>query len=547
MFRQVWPCLRSVVLASSVATGAFGPGFAQTQAATAVLQPAEISFSDALAEALASDRGLYEGVQEFYEARYFLPVWTSSETLRSELKAAIENVTVHGLSPDLYPIDVAQSLLDNSTETTDLAAAELLFAKIFVELGHNLNSGLLSPRKLYNANYYRTEQIPAEMLLRRAASASSLTSYLDELAPRTPEYMALQVEKQRLEAIIAAGDFGAEIPTNRLMRPGFTGDRTILVRNRLKALGYGEQGEDRVYDEDLVATVKLFQEDQRLKPDGVLGPATIGALNASASDRLEQVVINLERLRWINRDLGARHIRVNIADFTMAVVDNDIATFRSKVVVGRSIWDQQTPEFTDQMTHMVINPYWHVPKSIARKEYLPMLKEDPLALAKRGLMLLNGRGQVLNTEGADFSGYSETNFPFDIKQPPGGRNALGRVKFMFPNKHNIYLHDTPAKRLFGRETRAYSHGCVRVEKPFELAYHLLALQSDDPEGAFQSHLRTGRERRVNLETPIPIYLTYNTAFLSSDGEIVYRNDVYGRDKAVLKALKSEGVLTPLDG
>lgn len=521
------------------------PALAQseTQADTAVIELAPLP--DAIRLALTSAASVEDDVLGFYEARGFLPVLVNNTSLQDSLFAAVESSGAHGLPASSYGVSDIRYLAWVAGDEVDKAQVELRLARLLIDFARDLNTGVLEPHKVYNGNFIRPKKLEAATILHRAASAPSLLSYLDSLVPQTDEYAALQFEKQRLEAIIANGDYGASIPANRLMRPGYNGERTILVRNRLRALGYGAIGESPIYDAELVALVEQFQTDQRLKPDGVLGPATIGALNASATDRLEQVVINMERQRWINQEMGARHIRVNLADYTMMVVDNGVPTFRSKVVVGKTRYDLQTPEFVDQMTHMVINPYWHVPKSIARKEYLPMLQQDPMALARRGLLLLNQNGQVLNTEGADFSGYSQSNFPFYIKQPPGGGNALGRVKFMFPNKHNIYLHDTPAKRLFGRERRAYSHGCVRVEKPFDLAYHLLSRQTDAPEATFQAYLKKGRERQVNLEVPIPIYLTYNTAFVGDDGEIVYRTDVYGRDKAMLKALKEVGVLTDL--
>jgi len=272
------------------------------------------------------------------------------------------------------------------------------------------------------------------------------------------------------------------------MRPGYKGARVVMVRERLSVLGYGFLGTSDIYDELLVEVVRSFQEDNKLTADAVMGPATVGAMNKSSSDRMAQVLVNLERQRWMNHNRSGRHIEVNLADFTMSVIDDERVTFTSKVVVGKTGRDFRTPEFSKDMSHLIVNPFWHVPKSIATREYLPMLKQDPMALTNRGLWLMNRRGQVLNTAGADFSGYSASNFPFFIKQPPGGRNALGRVKFMFPNKNKK------------------------------------------------------KERQVDLEIPVPVHLLYNTAFMAQDGTIAYREDIYKRDRGVFDALLDAGVV-----
>jgi murein L,D-transpeptidase YcbB/YkuD len=220
--------------------------------------------------------------------------------------------------------------------------------------------------------------------------------------------------------------------------------------------------------------------------------------------------------------------------------DNGKASFTSRVVVGVTRKDQ-TPEFYDEMTHMVINPTWHVPASIAGKEYLPILREDPGFLRRQNMKMFNEDGAQVNPASLDFTAYSEKNFPYNIKQQPDPGNALGRVKFMFPNRFNIYLHDTPAKSLFSKDLRTFSHGCIRVQKPFEFAYKLLQRQTSDPQGFFKRYLDTGKETYVNLKQSIPVYVTYSTAFVDEDGEVSYRADVYGRDRTVFNALTKAGV------
>jgi murein L,D-transpeptidase YcbB/YkuD len=209
-------------------------------------------------------------------------------------------------------------------------------------------------------------------------------------------------------------------------------------------------------------------------------------------------------------------------------------------VIGKNVPDQRTPEFSDEMDHMVVNPTWNVPRSITTKEYLPMMKRNPNAASH--LKILDSRGRVVPRGSIDFAAYTERNFPYSMKQPPSDGNALGLVKFMFPNKYNIYLHDTPSKSLFQRDVRAFSHGCVRLGDPFDFAYALLSAQTDDPVGQFQRVLKTRTETVVKLDNPVPVHLVYFTAYPTSKGRMSYRRDVYGRDAAIFTALEKAGVV-----
>ena len=237
--------------------------------------------------------------------------------------------------------------------------------------------------------------------------------------------------------------------------------------------------------------------------------------------------------------LGKRHVWANITEFHARIVDDGKITFQTRSVVGKNTSDRRTPEFSDVMEHMVINPTWNVPRSIATKEYLPLLQENPYAVGN--LRLVDARGRTVSRDGIDFSQFNEVNFPFDMKEPPNRGNALGLVKFMFPNRYNIYLHDTPAKRLFGRETRAFSHGCVRLNDPFDFAYALLKKQTRSPEAFFQERLSTGRETVVELEKHVPVHIVYRTAFTQAKGNVQFRRDVYGRDAKIWRALENAGV------
>ena len=316
----------------------------------------------------------------------------------------------------------------------------------------------------------------------------------------------------------------------------------MALRDRLTAMGYMERSLSPTYDEALTAGVRAFQRAHGLAEDGDAGPATLREVNIPVSQRIESVLVAMERERWFNQDRGDRHIWVNLTDFSAKIIDHGEVTFQTRSVIGAVDPDRVTPEFSDVMEHMVINPSWHVPRSIATKEYLPQLQRNPAAAGH--LVLTDSRGRVVNRGAVDFNQFTARTFPFAMRQPPSSSNALGLVKFMFPNRYNIYLHDTPAKSLFGREVRAFSHGCIRLNDPFDFAYALLAAQTDDPVGVFQSHLRSGRETTVPLENPVPVHLIYRTAFTNEDGQVEFRRDVYGRDQRIWNALAREGVVVP---
>ncbi len=518
------------------------PAFAQStiveEVAFALSPQAEV-----LQSALAKSSVRSENLQQFYAERFYAPVWVGHDERRAALLKALRGSDAHGLPLEAYGVDDLELMASARADEPELRAqVELAFATAFLKYARHITSGVLVPEEVNWEIQHKPTVFEPSQLLDGLLTADNAASYFDALLPKSKSYQALMVEREMLKYKINKEHEVALIPKGRMMRPGYKGARIVMVRDRLSILGYGFLGTSDVYDELLVEVVRTFQEDNKLTPDSVLGPATVGAMNKSSSDRMAQVLVNLERHRWMNHDRSGRHIEVNLADFSMAVIDDERVTFTSKVVVGKTGRDFRTPEFSKDMTHLIVNPFWHVPKSIATREYLPMLKQDPMALTNRGLWLMNRRGQVLNTAGADFSGYSASNFPFMIKQPPGGRNALGRVKFMFPNKNNIYLHDTPAKKLFGRDRRAYSHGCVRVHKPFELAYHLLGPQEIDPKGTFKRLLGLKKERQVNLNVPVPVHILYNTAFMAEDGTIAYREDIYKRDRGVFDALLDAGVV-----
>jgi murein L,D-transpeptidase YcbB/YkuD len=266
---------------------------------------------------------------------------------------------------------------------------------------------------------------------------------------------------------------------------------------------------------------------------------TLAALNVAPQERLKSIIVALERERWLDIDRSVRHIWVNQPDFTAKIVDHGKTVFQTRVVIGKNVPDQRSPEFSDEMEFMVINPSWSVPRSITVKEYLPLLQQNANAVGH--LQVLDRSGRVVPRGAVNFAAYSAASFPFALRQPPSDGNALGKVKFMFPNPHNIYLHDTPSKSLFAHAVRAYSHGCIRVADPFDLAHALLSVQSDEAEADFDRYLKSDRETAVKFDKSVPVHLVYFTAYPTVKGRIAYRDDIYGRDAALYRALEEAGL------
>ncbi len=522
-FLTIWALMSALVI------GALSPAQAEITA-----------FKQAVAEAAAKDNEL----AAFYRARDFAPMWTAkggrdAQRRRAFLTAITKSAAAHGLPAGRYDPEVIKSGLRSVSTQRELGHLEVEMSRLFVRFAQDLSSGIVTPSKVDPSIVREVRRYSAETIL-SGFEKSSPAGFIRKLAPTSPEYLRLMKEKIRFEKLLGKGGWGATVSASKL-EPGQSGDAVVALRNRLIAMGYLKRSASSSYDAAMQKAVQQFQLDHGLNPDGVAGKGTIAQINVPAQARLQSILVAMERERWFNGvERGKRHIWVNITDFRATIVDNGKVTFQTRSVVGKNTGDRRTPEFSDIMEHMVINPTWNVPRSIATKEYLPMLKKNPNAVGH--LRLIDASGRTVSREGMDFTQYTTRNFPFDIKQPPSRRNALGLVKFMFPNRHNIYLHDTPAKNLFSREVRAFSHGCVRLADPFDFAYALLAKQVDDPEAYFKERLDTGRETVVPLETQVPVHLAYRTAITQPKGRINFRADVYGRDAKIFNALVKAGVV-----
>lgn len=486
-------------------------------------------------------------VRGFYAARGFAPIWTDERGPLPRARGLLDAVltsTEDGLEPSDYISPRVQALFE-TRDPVQLAQLEASLTWAYVRLASDLASGRTVPNEVDPELFVHPHDINPAVVLAQASAVEDVNRLLERHAPQTEAYRKLKAALVQYRAIQRLGGW-TKMSAGQILRPGYRGARVAELKKVLAERGEPVSTETDVYDAELIQAVKGFQRRHGLSPDGAFGPRTRAALNMSVEDRINQLVINMERRRWMPDDLGDRYAFVNLADFRLNVVFHGETVYDTRVVVGTDV--DRTPVFSDRMTYLVINPYWNIPPSIAREEMLPQLREDPYSLAAKGIRVFSSwsaDAQEIDPGLVDWFAISDTHFPFKLRQDPGGRNALGRVKFMFPNKFNIYLHDTPSKSLFRRTVRTFSHGCIRVEEPFRLAKLLL---EDDPRWTsdrFDEALASYQRRIVTLPNALNVHLTYLTAWVDDDGHVQFRGDVYGRDRRLTVALDASRASTPM--
>ncbi len=530
--------------ASSVAPAAEQTAAAIASAAAPLSAEAEAFRRSLDAETASLAAPTQRAIEGFYATRGYTSFWTEEGSGRAAaLVAAIADSPAQGLPARGYDLPGIEAALV-SGRSSDRAGAEIAASLAYLAFAGDLAGGVVRPRDIDPDIDIRPRR-PSPAALLALLETAPVPQVLQGLEPAGPEYRALIAEKSRLEALIGSDAWGAVVPEGPTLHAGESGPRVADLRARLGRMGYAAPagpGGDAAFDGNLEAALEAFQRDNGLIADGAAGARTLAAINAGPEKRLSQVVVNLERLRWQDGDPGERYFRVNIPDFTVVLRDQGATVWQSRVVVGED--KTRTAEFTDEMTYMVVNPTWHIPDSIAVRSFLPKLKRDPTVLQRQNIRLLTRGGTEINPALVDFTQYTPENFPFRIKQRPDTDNALGKVKFIFPNEHSIYMHDTPHRELFARDGRAFSNGCIRLEKPVELAEVLLSGQVSDPAATFEGWLAAKTERQVNLDRPIPVHIEYRTVFVDDAGVVRYRGDIYGRDAAVFRALQAAGVVLP---
>ena len=537
-----------------------------------------------------------DALRSLYEQTAYAPLWTGPDGLSEDGRAVLDvlrSAADHGLEPHDYFIDEIVGLLSFDIAGADTgdspqprpnawSQADLLLSAAVMRYGTDLHVGRLDPSRLSRNIDIAQRNIDPVAIGLAAGLAHDPAAFLASLAPDLAVYADLRRALALHRSVASEGGW-PQVPPGPTLRPDETSDRLAALQERLIASGdldpdsgapgagmapqataetveepAGAQDETpdeatgttipqaapaNLYTGELVAAVERFQERHGLVVDGVIGPRTLAAMNETVETRIGQIIATMERLRWLPGTLGDNHIMVNVPDFHLTVVTDGNVERRLRVIVGRRDW--QTPLFNSALSYLEWNPSWTVPTNIAYREYLPHLREDPAYLEQHGIQLYEswdyGAGQ-LSAHDLDWEEVGDGIRHLMLRQPPGPANPLGRVKFMMPNNHSVYLHDTSSRRLFDRGHRTFSHGCVRVDDPIWLAESLL--DGNEHWDSIRDRVLNGhRTTRVNLDAPIPLYIAYHTAWIGEgeDGRdrFEFREDVYGIDRLVLDALASQ--------
>jgi len=487
----------------------------------------------------------------FYERRLFRPAWIADDGPLPQVDSFVQSIQEadrEGLRPESYHLSSIKSLLAELAETTiqkkplspeKLADLDLLLTDAFLIYSSHLLSGRVNPETIQAEWYAKSRKANLDRILQIALDAKQIESVLQSLLPPHPGYARLRQALVDHRRIAQKGGW-PEVPGGPKMRLGDFGERVRILRNRLAVSGDLAPEQERdgsLFNVAAEQGVRKFQRRNGLEADGVVGPATLAALNFPVEKRVPQIEANLERWRWLPQDFGPRYILVNVADFGLEVVENGRTVMTMRAVVGKSY--QRTPVFSAEMTYLVFRPSWNVPDSIAKEEMLPFIHEDPAYLARNQLKLFQGWGSEekgIDPTTVDWSSVNAGNFAYRLRQEPGPMNPLGRVKFMFPNKFHVYLHDSPSRGLFWKTERGFSHGCIRIHKAMELAEYVLRGEPQWTPESVREALDKSWDQIVRLPEPIPVHVLYWTAWVDGAGAVHFRKDIYGQDKTLEEAL-----------
>jgi L,D-transpeptidase YcbB len=477
----------------------------------------EISTGDQLARHIdrAAER---QAIETFYAERNFAPLWISDGQFNARAKsvvAQLQNAAANGLDPDQYPVPT----LGAASSAAALADIDITLTHLMLTYARHLAVGRITPTRVTDeVNYGSHTPEPAD-ILRKIAEAGDAGAALESFNPPHEGFRALKAKLAELRALPAGAN--TDMADGPVIRLGAKDSRVPELRRRLHV---GRHPDSLAYDKAMINAVRALQRSAGLKPTGLIDARTIAAINGpKPANQIERVVANMERWRWLPRDLGMTYVMINVPDYTLKVVRDQQTVWQTKIIVGKP--KTPTPLLTASMQEVVVNPSWHVPQSIIRKELLPLYARDPNIFARMGLVVKRARDGRLN-----------------VVQPPGARNALGRIKFDFPNEFQVYLHDTPEKRLFAFDKRAFSHGCMRVEDPIRFGEIILAAAMPEPTpNARQLNAMFGhRQRSFTLATPPMVHVTYQTAFVNDAGKLVLDDDIYGFDARIQAILHGSG-------
>ena len=533
-------CAIALTLAVAVAGGGCGRGAARQAEVKTSLQRALTQPRPRYVTADAEGKKLWKLTQQFYERRQHAPAWIKGTAPRptvAELIAALSAASEEGLDPQLYNVSLLEQkrqtasqgfLSKRGFEPAEAGEHDVWLTYLYLKYASDLADGLSDLARADAKWQIRPEKFDPAASLEDALARNRIEESLRELTPDNPQYLALRrvLAEYRTQA---AGGGWPTVPANLRLAPGQKSRNVALIAQRLSASGDYKgpainTGATATYSTDLQEAVKRFQRRHGVTDDGIVSAPVVAEMNVPIDRRISQITLNLERWRWLPRDLGERHIVVNIPEYRLEVWEGNQVPLAMRVVVGKQ--DTQTPIFNDVMTHLVFSPYWNVPPNIAEGETLPEILKDPGFLDRNSMEVLDSDGNLIDPRSIDLADPARYRF----RQRPGAHNSLGLVKFMFPNQYNVYLHDTPTDSLFARASRSFSHGCVRLENPMALAEYVLRDQPEWTRERIEEAMNAEQERTVKLRSAIPVYLGYFTARVSADGIMQFRRDVYDIDR-----------------
>jgi len=477
----------------------------------------------------------------FYINRNYVPAWFNLDTLGNNGYSLINYIRLvdrHGLQPNDYHLDLIEKYVEKThsctpMDTLDMMKLDVLLSDAFMLLGSHLYYGKVDPEKEDWKVQCKEPELRLDLKMEEALAVNDPAMALDMLAPRYRSYWMM---KDELVFFLGLNEQSwPSIQSDLAIKPGESNQLIPMIREKLIKLRYRiSDSISMTFDVELEKQLKNFQQDWGLNADGVIGKATLEVLNSVPENLINQLKVNMERFRWLPLQVTEKYIIVNIANFQLDMIEGIDTLISMRVIVGKEL--RKTPVFNDQMSYIVFSPSWTVPPTILQEDVIPELLKGPEYIERKSMKLLRNDGSELAYSDIDWSKISKDHFPYIVRQNPGAGNALGRVKFMFPNDYNVYIHDTPSRGAFARDDRAMSSGCVRVEKPYDLAVLLL---SDAPEWSptlIRDAMKQDKEQTVRLKIPVDVMLIYLTAWTDGNDHIQFRKDVYQRDGMVLAAL-----------
>lgn len=493
---------------------------------------------------------LHEDILVFYRERQYAPAWFKENILTDQARLLLKELQkahMEGLNPEDYLTSTITVFVEfdnlfhfREGKAAELARLDLLLTNAFLRYAEHLAQGRVDPAIVYPKEWRSVRQtVDAVELLRVGLEQQRISETLAEIVPDSLGYSRLRDYLAVYSELAAKGGW-PQIPSGTIVRLGEKDWRLPWLRQRLLLTGdlaESRNPESKIFDAEVMSALQHFQKRHGLRADGVLGPQTLTALNVSVEERIRQIEINLERRRWLPGDLGDRYLVVNIADFHLSVIENGETILTMPVVVGTTL--RRTPVFSSRLNHLIFSPYWLVPPTILREDKLPKMKENIDYLAAHHYKIIAWKdypNNVIDPNELEWEKVNAENFPGVLRQDPGPWNALGRVKFMFPNTFDVYLHDTPDRHLFDREDRLFSSGCIRVERPVDLALYLLRDQKEWDEKHIRKAMSAEDPQRVNLKQPISVHIFYQTAWVDRQGLLQLRKDIYQRDRDLHSAL-----------